>query len=77
MLLEEWNQRRSDVGSIQEAIEQQDAKNRFRIELDDESEDCVINVKGSSNVEKSEKRKERENRSSMKKLVSQEKFKAK
>jgi hypothetical protein len=68
MLLEEWNRRRSDVGSIQEAIEQQDAKNRFRIELDDESEDCVIDVGGSSKVEKSEKVKERENSSKMKKL---------
>lgn len=77
MLLEEWNRRRSDVGSIQEAIEQQDAKNRFGIELDDESEDCVIDVEGSSNVEKSEKVKERENSSTMKKLGAKVKFEAK
>lgn len=76
MLLEEWNRRSSGVGSIQYAIEQQDAKNRFGIELEDESEDCVIDVGGSSNVEKSEKVKERENSSTMKKLGAEEKLKA-
>ncbi len=73
MLLEEWNRRRSDFGSIKEAIEQQDAKNRFGIELDDESEDCVVDVK----VEKSENGRERENTSKMKNLGSKDKMEMK